>query len=51
MGNEEAQQSLEAVADQLPPGRGRAVVERAKAIAAELGVEVDITFEENPPAS
>lgn len=51
MGNEEAQMSLEAVADEVPPGRGRAIVERAKAIAAELGVEVDITFEEDAPAS
>lgn len=51
MGNEEAQQSLESIADELPPGRGRAIVERAKAIAAEIGAEVDITFEEEAPAS
>ncbi|WP_285712204.1 tetratricopeptide repeat protein [Erythrobacter oryzae] len=51
MGNEEAEQSLQSIADEVPPGNGRAIVERAKAIAAELGAEVDITFEEDPPAS
>lgn len=51
MGNAEGQESLEATADELPPGSGRALVERAKAIAAELGVEIDITFEEEAPAS
>ena len=51
MGNEEAQQSLKRIADEVPPGRGRAIVERAKSIAAELGAEVDITFEEDAPAS
>lgn len=51
MGNDEAQRSLEGIADEVPVGRGAAIVERARAIAAELGVEVDITFEKEAPAS
>jgi TPR repeat protein len=51
MGNEEAEKSLKMATDKLRPGRGRAVFERAKMIAAELGVTVDIIFEEDAAAS
>jgi len=46
MGNAEAEANLQAVFDQSPDGDFSAVGRRALAIAAELGVEVQITVEE-----